>query len=441
VARAAVRRACFAATLIATLASCGGGSSSEGVPATSTCQGGDILVDTGGTNGFGRVFVTDAAIANFAPIDMAFVPGMNGAFIVASQAGFLHFFNGSCTPVNAVDVRSLLPVGSSSGEQGLLNIELHPGFAANHFLFAYHTSSANMVNSVSRMTVTFDGGGNLVVGDVVRIIDFRKADAATAGNHNGGGLVFAPDGSLLASVGDGGASAANAQDDGRLLGKVVRLAPSLVAGTGGYSVPAGNMFPAGNPRCTNSAQSATDCPEILAKGLRNPFRMSIDGNIVFVGDVGTGYEEINSFDYTRNTLNFGWPTHDGPAGSSALAGYRNPIVAYRRDVEAVAFRAEDPMATNSGAASVVVGDVYHGPNYAGLLSDALLFGDFFDGYNRCVGVAAGADGNGAITDSDGVPGAHLVHEDAISSYVRGPDGFVYMTALFGPPAIYRLVRP
>jgi len=428
--------------MLLVLAACNGKSppAGSGSPPGPTCQGGEVIYDTGGTNGFGRVHVTDASIQNFAPIDIAFMPG-GGAFVVASQSGFVHYFNGNCTPVNAINLNGVLPIGSTSGEQGLLNLEFHPDYASNHYLFVYFTSVASTVNSVSRLTVSFDGNNNMVLGDAVRIIDFRKADTAAASNHNGGGLVFAPDGSLLASVGDGGASSATAQDDGRLLGKVIRILPSLAAGTGGYSLPAGNRFPASNAPCSNVSVSATGCPEILAKGLRNPFRLVIDGNIAFIGDVGTNYEEINSFDYTRNTLNFGWPTHDGPVGSSSLPGYRNPIVAYQRGVEGAAFRAEDPMASNSGSASVMIGHVYRGSRYTGLLDGALLFGDFYDGYNRYAGIAAGSDGNGDITDTDGVPGAHLVHKSAISSYVQGPDGYVYMTALFGPAAVYRLVRP
>jgi len=386
--------------------------------------------------------MTDASIPNFTPIDIAFVPGGGGAFIVASQNGRVHYFNGGCSPVNTVDLTGVLPVDTSAGEQGLLNIEFHPNYATNHYLFAYFTSLANTVNSVARLSVSFDGGGNLVLSDVVRIIDFRKADSPAANNHNGGGLVFAPDGSLLASVGDGGGSISNnAQDDGRLLGKVIRILPSLTAGTGGYTIPAGNMFAGTNTPCSDVTLSATECPEILAKGLRNPFRLVIDGNLVFIGDVGNNYEEINSFDYTHNTLNFGWPTYDGPVASPTLPDYRNPIVAYRRGVEAVDFRAEDPMAVTSSSASVMIGAVYHGPQYGGLLEGTLLFGDFYDGYIRYVGVSEGTDGNGDITDTDGVPGSHLVHEDAISSYVRGPDGFIYMTALYGPAAVYRLVRP
>lgn len=405
-----------------------------------TCQSGVTFFDTGGTNGFGRQFVTDAGIANFAPIDIDFVPG-SLAFVVASQGGFLHYFNGSCTPVNTIDLRSVLPVGSSSGEQGLLNVEFHPGYANNRFVFFFHSSVANTTNSITRMTVVFNLFGQLTLTDPVRIIDFRRNGSAS--NHNGGGLVFAPDNTLLASVGDGCGSVGpnTAQDPRNLLGKVMRISPSLANCIGGYTIPAGNRFLATNPACTNIAVSAADCPEILAMGLRNPFRMSIDSNLVLIGDVGTNYEEINSLAYTNNTVNFGWPTHDGPVGSSMLSGYRNPIVAYRRNVEAIDFRAEDPMATATGQASIIIGDVYRGSGYAGLLTGTLLFGDFYDGYNRFVGIAAGGDGNGVITDTDGVPGSHLVHEDAVTSYVRGPDGFMYITTLFGPAAVYRLVRP
>jgi glucose/arabinose dehydrogenase len=225
------------------------------------------------------------------------------------------------------------------------------------------------------------------------------------------------------------------------LGKIIRIAPSLTGNVGGYTIPAGNMFPASTSLCSNLTQGSQDCPEILAKGLRNPFRMSRDGSIIYIGDVGSGFEEINSFAYTSNTTNFGWPVCEGSVascGSPALAGYRNPIIFYDRGgVTASNFRAEDPMGTASGAASVMIGDVYRGSRYtAALNGGALLFGDFYDGYIRAVGV----DGNGAITDTDGVPGFHLVHATFISSMVQGPDDFLYLTSL-GGNTVYRLVRP
>jgi hypothetical protein len=166
--------------------------------------------------------------------------------------------------------------------------------------------------------------------------------------------------------------------------------------------------------------------------------MARDGNIVYLGDVGAGTEEIDSFNYTT-TANFGWPTHDGYASSSTLPGYRNPIVYYTRNgTTANNFRAEDPMGTASGSASVMIGDVYRGSRYASELnSGALMFGEFYDGFIRAVGVDS--FGN-MIPDPVGAPGFHLVHATAISSMVQGPDGYLYLTSM-GPSAVYRLVRP
>lgn len=429
--------------LLVALTACNGSSSSKSRTAAVLldCQGGTVIYDTGGTNGFGRVPVVDSDQLS-APTDLAFVPGMGGAFVVIEQAGFAVYFNGGCTAVNRLDLRDAAGGGIGvvdGGEQGLLNIEFHPDYAANGHVFFYHTRVASTVNSITRMTVTFDGGGALVLIDPQRIIDFRKGDNAVASNHNGGGLRFAPDGTLLASVGDGGGNSSTAQADTRLLGKVIRIQPNLLSGAGGYSIPAGNMFASSNTPCSNVTLSAQDCPEILAKGLRNPFRLARDGSVIYIGDVGAGVEEINSFNYTVNTVNFGWPTYDGFVASPSLAGYRNPIVYYTRNgTTADAFRGEDPMGSASGAASVMIGDVYRGSRYSPALNGgALLFGEFYDGYIRAVGV----DANGDITDGDGAPGFHLVHEDAISSMVQGPDDYLYFTALYDTAMVYRLVRP
>jgi glucose/arabinose dehydrogenase len=432
------------ACMLAALAGCGGSSSStSSVPpvVTPSCEGGTVVYDTGGTNGYGRqLAVSNGQVT--APTDLAFVPAKGTAFVVTEQAGYAVYFNGGCAAVNRIDLRAAAGGGIgivTGGEQGLLNVEFHPDYATNGYVFFYHTSVASMVNSITRMTVTFDAGGALVLSDPQRIIDFRKADSAAAANHNGGGLVFAPDKTLLASIGDGGADSSTAQADTRLTGKVIRIQPSLASGVGGYSIPSGNMFAATNAACSNVAISAQACPEILAKGLRNPFRMARDGNVIYLGDVGAGTEEINSFNYTNNSLNFGWPTYDGYVAAPSLPGYRNPIVYYTRNgATADAFRSEDPMGSASGSASVMIGDVYRGSRYSAVLNGGtLLFGEFYDGFIRAVGVNA----NGDITDTDAAPGFHLLHAGAISSMVQGPDGYLYFAALYGPATIYRLVRP
>ena len=423
------------------LTACGGESNSSPETVTSIDCGTGIIYDTGGTNGYGYELAVNAGAVSL-PTDIAFIPGSSNAFLLISQSGSVYYFDGGCDPVNSLMLGDVgITVIPRGGEQGLLNLEFHPNYANNGYVFFYHTSVASDTNSISRATLSFDGSGNMVLGDTIRIIDFKKNISAP--NHNGGGMVFAPDGSLLASVGDGGSGGAgNGQLNINLLGVVARINPSLVTAVGGYSIPpGGNMFTSTNTKCSGVVASATPCPEILAMGLRNPFRMSMAGNIVYLGDVGSTVEEINSFDYTAvdtfNPVNFGWNTHDG-FSSSSIPGYRNPIVYYNRnDSIADAFRAEDPEGNKTDLASIMIGDIYGDSRYGGELDNKLFFAEFYDGFMRAVGV----DSNGDITNTDAVPGLHIIHHGQISSMVEGPDGYIYFTTLFGPAMVYRLVKP
>ena len=101
-------------------------------------------------------------------------------------------------------------------------------------------------------------------------------------NHNGGLLLFGPDGHLYVGMGDGGSGGDpenRAQNLNTLLGKILRIDPRAL-GPGGYTSPASNPF-AGGRAGRN---------EIYAYGLRNPWRFSFDraNGDLYIGDVGPG---------------------------------------------------------------------------------------------------------------------------------------------------------
>ena len=84
-------------------------------------------------------------------------------------------------------------------------------------------------------------------------------------NHNGGQILFGPDGMLYIGLGDGGGEG---DPDGRgqsltdLLGDILRV--DVSSGTS-YTVPADNPF----------VGQADARPEIWSYGLRNPWRFSL----------------------------------------------------------------------------------------------------------------------------------------------------------------------
>jgi hypothetical protein len=154
-------------------------------------------------------------------------------------------------------------------------------------------------------------------------IHHRKHD-----HHNGGQLQFGPDGLLYIGTGDGGSDGdrdGNAQSKTSLLGKILRIDPRRRGGRP-YRVPKGNPF---------VGQRGRD--EILARGLRNPFRFSFDRDRrrIAIGDVGEGSREEVDYETLRKLrrANFGWNAFEGsvrfePGGSPPPKRHDRPIHEY-----------------------------------------------------------------------------------------------------------------
>lgn len=121
--------------------------------------------------------------------------------------------------------------------------------------------------------------------------------------HNGGHMFFDGAGNLFIGSGDGGASNGwDAQDTTKLLGAILRVTPRLDGD--GYDIPADNPF----------ADGVADRPEVIARGLRNPWGFSLDDDTgdIWVGDVGNNsFEEVSVMRADQWGANFGWPYFEG----------------------------------------------------------------------------------------------------------------------------------
>ena len=177
-------------------------------------------------------------------------------------------------------------------------------------------------------------------------------------NHNGGNLVFGPDGALWVATGDGGGAGDRgevAQDDSYLLGKMLRVQPD----------PAGGVVaPASNPDWER--------PEIWGIGLRNPWRWSFDRatDRLWIADVGQNtIEEVSVAAGDAEQPNFGWDVLEGDntyEGDPSDA-FIDPVVTYGRD----------------DGCSITGGYVYRGEDISGL-HGWYLFSDYCFGWMHAV---------------------------------------------------------
>jgi glucose/arabinose dehydrogenase len=337
------------------------------------------------------------------PLYVTAPPGDRNRVFVVEQPGRIRVIDrGRVQRRPFLDVSGRVVAG---GEQGLLSMAFAPD---------YRTSGRFYVNFTDRN------------GDT-RVQEFRRskrnanrADSRSPRqilfvrqpypNHNGGLVLFGPDGHLYVGMGDGGSGGDpenRAQNLESLLGKLLRIDPRRSGA--GHTSPASNPF-AGGRAGRN---------EIYAYGLRNPWRFSFDraNGDLYIGDVGQDAREEIS--YARRGqgrgVNFGWSCFEGNRrydSSRSCPNSRAPVLDFGR---------------GNGECSVTGGVVIRDPALGGLRG-RYLYGDYCRGQVRSFRVSGGR------ATGDGPLGVRRVEE--LSSFGEDSRGRVYITSLSGP--VYRL---
>jgi glucose/arabinose dehydrogenase len=281
----------------------------------------------------------------------------DGRVFVAEKTGKILVFDGieDSTPQLFADMRTNV---YDTGDRGILGLALDPNFPAKPYVYVLYTYDhilgdpapppkwGSAGTSGDPCPELRESDACVVSGRIVRLT--AEGDHAAGGaltplehplvegwcqqfsSHSIGDLQFGPEGALYASGGDGASfshvdrgqlgdpenpcgdppnegGALRAQDvrtpadPTGLNGAVIRIDPESGAG-----------WP-GNPLASSADANAR---RIVAFGLRNPFRFTIDPatHEVYVGNVGwNDFEEIDRFNpAAEDPYNSGWPCYEGP---------------------------------------------------------------------------------------------------------------------------------
>ncbi len=325
-------------------------------------------------------------------------PGSEDLYVVEQRGTVRIVRDGRVLSKPALDISDEV---TAEGEQGLLSIAFPPDFRSSRLVYAYYTGT-DQDQHVVRFTVAEDGSFRAdSEREILHMDDF-------ASNHNGGLLLFGPDGYLYIGTGDGGVAddpERNGQDLGSLLGKLLRIDPG---GGDPYAIPPDNPF----------VDRAGARPEVYSYGLRNPWRFSFDAatGALSIGDVGQN--SVEEIDYTpmgeANGANFGWSAFEGNDrfnSDQTAPDAVPPVLTYGHD----------------DGCSVTGGFVVRDRSLPALLG-RYVYGDYCAGELRSLEPAVPHARHDRSLDLN-VP--------SLSSFGQDNDGHVYAVSLDG--AVYRLV--
>lgn len=336
-----------------------------------------------------RVRLTEVASLD-APVTMAVRRGHDLLFVAERGGRVMVLDGGNVRPQPLLEVET-----TTEGERGLLGLAFSPD--GGHLYVSYTNLDGDSRLDEYAMG---QGGADIDLGSRRTLLMVDQPFS----NHNGGHVVFGPDGLLYLGLGDGGGAGdpmGNAQNPNTLLGSILRIDPRA-QGDAAYAIPADNPFAGGGGR-----------GEVFVYGLRNPWRFSFDRSTgdLWIADVGqNAVEEVNLLPAgPAGGANMGWPALEGsrPFKGTPPPGAVAPVYDY----------------THDDGYSVTGGFVYRGTRIPGL-QGAYVFGDL--GTARLWALAV-ADGKVAGRTDLGVG----VEEGALVSFAEDGAGELYVVSIAG----------
>jgi glucose/arabinose dehydrogenase len=330
------------------------------------------------------------------PWALAFLP--DGRALVTERPGRLRYVakDGALSePISGV------PAVVAKQQGGLLDVALDPKFAANHRIYLTYLEPRDGDGSgisIARAELAGQALSNLKV-------IFRAEPAQADPKNMGSRLVFAPDGTLFASIGDRFESKDQAQALDSDLGKIIHI------DTEGRPAK-------GNPFIGKAGAK----PEIWSYGHRNPEALALNPRTGALWDVEHGAKGGDEINVALKGKNYGWPVitygidySGAPIGDGITqkAGMEQPLYYW------------DPVIAPSGM-MFYTGDKF--PAWKGSL--------FVGGLQAQAVVRLTLNGDKVVGEE------RLLKEKNIFTRIRdvrqGPDGLIYVLNDSTTGVIYRL---
>ncbi|WP_213608328.1 PQQ-dependent sugar dehydrogenase [Pseudoalteromonas sp.] len=210
----------------------------------------------------------------------------NGDLLITERSGTLYLLRKNTTSLTKI---SGLPKIDANGQGGLLDLELHPDFANNQWLYITYSSSegdgAGSNTALMRAKLSND---HSQLRELQQL--YKGEHNSKKGQHYGSRIVFDKQNYVYFSIGDRGSRDINPQDLSRDGGKIYRLHDD-------GKIPTDNPF-------VNQKDAK---PAIWSYGHRNPQGMWFDNenNIFWAHEHGPrGGDELNII---KPKTNYGWP--------------------------------------------------------------------------------------------------------------------------------------